>query len=58
MKYLGLILLCTIYMLVTMLLAFSLIGLVVITVRDRIGEVYWFSYGEKILALLNYKQPQ
>ena len=48
MKYFVLTLLSIIWMLTTVLLAISCVGLFVFFVEDPKDEVYWFSYGKKL----------
>lgn len=52
MKYFLLILLSIIWMLTTVILAVSCIGIFVFLTEDPKDEVYWFSYGRKLLDKL------
>ena len=56
MKYLGLTILNILWIITTLLLAISIIGLLVFFIDDEQDEVYWFSYGRKLLEELN-KHP-
>jgi hypothetical protein len=52
MKYFALVLLSILWMLTTVLLAVSCIGLFVFLTEDPKDEAYWFSYGRKLIDKL------
>jgi hypothetical protein len=54
MKYFALTILSILWMLTTVLLAVSIIGLPVLLfmIEFETGEIYWFSYGRKLLDKL------
>jgi len=49
MKYIGLTLLSIVWLLLTLLLVASIIGIFVFLIQDQHDESYWFSYGKRIL---------
>jgi hypothetical protein len=49
MKYLTLTILSLLWMLTTLLLAVSCVGLLVFFIMDEDDEMYWFTYGKKLL---------
>jgi hypothetical protein len=49
MKYLTLTILSLLWMLTTLLLSVSCVGLIVFFIANEEDEIYWFSYGKKLL---------
>ena len=49
MKYIGLTLLSMIWLLLTLLLAITIIGVSVFFIEDENDEIYWFVYGRKLI---------
>lgn len=53
MKYFALTILSILWMLTTVLLALSVVGIFVLLIDDfKTDEMYWFSYGRKLLDKL------
>lgn len=53
MKYLTLTFLITLWIVSTIILGISIIGIVVFTIEDESGGIYWFAYGQKLLDKFN-----
>ena len=49
MKYIGLTLLSIVWLLSTLLLAITFIGILVFFIEDENDEIYWFVYGRKLI---------
>jgi hypothetical protein len=49
MKYIGLTLLSIVWLLSTILLAITFIGILVFFIEDENDEIYWFAYGRKLI---------
>jgi hypothetical protein len=49
MKYLGLTILSLLWILTTLLLAVSCVGLLVFFIPNEEDDIYWFTYGRKLL---------
>jgi hypothetical protein len=49
MKYLIFTLLSIIWLLLTLLLAMTIVGILVFFIENNDDEIYWFAYGRKLL---------
>ena len=54
MKYVGLTLLSILWLLSTILLAITFIGILVFFIEDENDEIYWFVYGRKLIDGLSF----
>ena len=58
MKYISLTLLNIFWMLSTLLLAITFIGVLVFYIEDENGKIYWFVYGRKLLDAMSDLYPE